>query len=210
MAVTNADRTETIRWYQKHYDYRQLGTLNKLCDFSLSDVDCSTTLEMDLEDWMRLRPARGARRNAFVATTDPHPLALCPSLVINTIPHWDGANQVQQPPGPVAPRRDRRRRRPGFRRGDEDRARAARDERGEPTPDARLYERIVTTIRRERRAMICCVTTPGRDWRGFAQRAEVLHSPGSRSRTGPASPWGRSTSSPGRASTPSRWSSASP
>jgi ribosomal-protein-alanine N-acetyltransferase len=59
MAVTNADRTETIRWYQKHYDYRQLGTLNKLCDFSLSDVDCSTTLEMDLEDWMRLRPARG-------------------------------------------------------------------------------------------------------------------------------------------------------
>ncbi|HOU91117.1 MAG TPA: 3-keto-5-aminohexanoate cleavage protein, partial [Polyangiaceae bacterium] len=50
----------------------------------------------------------------------------------------------------------------------------ARDEHGEPTPDARLYERIITAIRRERPGMVCCVTTSGRNWKGFEQRAEVL------------------------------------
>jgi len=47
--LTNADRPETILWYKKHYGYRQIGVLKKICDFSLSDVDHWCTLEMDLE-----------------------------------------------------------------------------------------------------------------------------------------------------------------
>jgi 3-keto-5-aminohexanoate cleavage enzyme len=51
--TTNADRPETIQWYKKHYGYRQIGTLKKICDFSLSDVDHWITLEMDLDQFMR-------------------------------------------------------------------------------------------------------------------------------------------------------------
>ena len=50
--LTNTDRPETILWYKKHYGYRQIGTLKKICDFSLPDVDHWCTLEMDLEAYM--------------------------------------------------------------------------------------------------------------------------------------------------------------
>lgn len=50
----------------------------------------------------------------------------------------------------------------------------ARDEKGEPTPDAKVYEKIISAIREQRPGMVCCVTTSGRNWREFEQRAEVL------------------------------------
>lgn len=50
--LTNTDRPETILWYKKHYGYRQIGTLKKICNFSLPDVDHWCTLEMDLEAYM--------------------------------------------------------------------------------------------------------------------------------------------------------------
>ena len=56
--VTNADRPETIIWYKKHYGYREIGSLKKICDFGLSDVDHWTTLEMDLEKYMRTKADR--------------------------------------------------------------------------------------------------------------------------------------------------------
>ena len=52
MVLTNADRPATILWYKKHYGYRQIGTLKKICDFGLSDVDHWVTLEMNLERYM--------------------------------------------------------------------------------------------------------------------------------------------------------------
>jgi len=172
--VTNADRSETILWYQKHYGYRQIGTLKKLCDFSLSDVDHWTTLEMDLEAWMRARPAREARRSAYVAENDPHPLAPYPPLVINAcltgmVPTKHSNPHVPLHPDEIVADAVR-----VFDAGARIVHLHARDERGEPTPDARLYERIITAIRRERPGMVCCVTTSGRNWKGFEQRAEVL------------------------------------
>ncbi|MCG8343914.1 MAG: GNAT family N-acetyltransferase [Chlorobiales bacterium] len=56
--VTNADRPETIIWYKKHYGYREIGSLKKICDFGLSDVDHWTTLEMDLEKYMSTKTDR--------------------------------------------------------------------------------------------------------------------------------------------------------
>ncbi len=56
--ITNADRPETISWYQSRFGYRTVGTLAKIHDFGRSDVDHWTTLEMDLAAYMRR--ARGA------------------------------------------------------------------------------------------------------------------------------------------------------
>lgn len=50
--ITNADRPETIAWYKKHFGYHEIGTLKKIHDFGLSDVDYWTTLEMDLPAYM--------------------------------------------------------------------------------------------------------------------------------------------------------------
>ncbi len=51
--VTNADRPVTIDWYKKHFFYRQIGTVPKVHEFGDPDVHEWTTLEMDLEAWMR-------------------------------------------------------------------------------------------------------------------------------------------------------------
>ena len=46
--VTNADRPETIAWYERHFGYRRVGEVRKLHEFGLSDVDRWTTLEASL------------------------------------------------------------------------------------------------------------------------------------------------------------------
>lgn len=51
--ITNADRPVTIAWYKKHFGYRQIGTVPKVHQFGDPDVEEWTTLEMDLEAWMR-------------------------------------------------------------------------------------------------------------------------------------------------------------
>uniref|UniRef100_Q3AS14 N-acetyltransferase domain-containing protein n=1 Tax=Chlorobium chlorochromatii (strain CaD3) TaxID=340177 RepID=Q3AS14_CHLCH len=56
--ITNTDRTETILWYKKHYGYYEIGQLKKQCDFSLSDVDSWTTLEMNLEEFIQKKLQR--------------------------------------------------------------------------------------------------------------------------------------------------------
>jgi 3-keto-5-aminohexanoate cleavage enzyme len=47
--ITNADRPETISWYKRHFGYREVGSVAKLCEFGLPDVDHWTTLEAALE-----------------------------------------------------------------------------------------------------------------------------------------------------------------
>jgi GNAT superfamily N-acetyltransferase len=47
--ITNADRPETIAWYERHFGYRKVGEVPKLHEFGLPDVDRWTTLEADLE-----------------------------------------------------------------------------------------------------------------------------------------------------------------
>lgn len=47
---TEADRPETIRWYIEKFGYTEAGTNPKKHDFSLSDVDHWTVLELRFED----------------------------------------------------------------------------------------------------------------------------------------------------------------
>jgi ribosomal-protein-alanine N-acetyltransferase len=46
--ITNADRPETIAWYERNFGYRKVGELPKLHEFGLPDVDRWTTLEAPL------------------------------------------------------------------------------------------------------------------------------------------------------------------
>ncbi len=46
--ITNADRPETIAWYERHFGYRKVGEVTKLHEFGLRDVDRWTTLEAPL------------------------------------------------------------------------------------------------------------------------------------------------------------------
>ncbi len=47
--TTNADRPSSIRWYKKHYGYREVGTVEKMHPFGDPTIDRWTTLELDLE-----------------------------------------------------------------------------------------------------------------------------------------------------------------
>ncbi len=51
--TTNADRPETIAWYEKHFGYRRVGTLAKLHSFGREDIHEWTTLETDLTCWRK-------------------------------------------------------------------------------------------------------------------------------------------------------------
>jgi len=53
--VTNADIPETIAWYERHFDYRRIGTLPKLHEFGRPDIDRWTTLETDPVAWLKAR-----------------------------------------------------------------------------------------------------------------------------------------------------------
>ena len=46
--VTNVDRPTTIAWYERNFGYRRVGTVRKLHEFGLRDVDKWTTLEARL------------------------------------------------------------------------------------------------------------------------------------------------------------------
>ena len=54
--ITNADRPETIAWYERHFGYRKVGEVRKVAEFGLPDVDTWTTLEAPLP--LRDQPPR--------------------------------------------------------------------------------------------------------------------------------------------------------
>jgi uncharacterized protein (DUF849 family)/ribosomal protein S18 acetylase RimI-like enzyme len=173
--TTNADRPETIVWYRKHFGYREVGTLEKLCSFGLDDVAHWTTLEMDLNEFFRSEEGAEARRQRHIERNDPPPLSPYPPLIINACLTGMVPTKRSTPHVPVS--------------ADEiieDAIRVhdagaqivhlhARDESGMPTPAASIYETIISAIRRERPGLLCCVTTSGRTWSDVESRSEVLH-----------------------------------
>ena len=172
---TNADRPETILWYKKHYGYRQIGVLKKICDFSLSDVDHWSTLEMNLEAYMLSIPAHEAYRKTYIELNDPHPLSPYPPLIINAcltgmVPTKFSNHHVPLHADEIIEDALR-----VFDAGARVVHLHARDEQGVPTSNAKEYEKIISGIRKERSGMVCCVTTSGRNGQGFEQRAEVLY-----------------------------------
>jgi 3-keto-5-aminohexanoate cleavage enzyme len=173
--LTNADRAETILWYKKHYGYRQIGILKKICDFSLSDVDHWSTLEMDLESYMLSRPAHEAYRKTYIELNDPHPLSPYPPLIINACLTGMVPTKFSNPHVPIHADEIIEDALRVFDAGARVVHLHARDKQGVPTTDAKHYENIISTIRKERPGMVCCVTTSGRNGQAFEQRTEVLY-----------------------------------
>ena len=171
---TNADRIETIIWYKKHYGYHEIGSLKKVCDFSLSDVDHWTTLEMDLDVYMKTKNDREARRKTYIDRNDPHPLSTYEPLIINACLTGMVPTKFSNPHVPIHPDEIIEDAVKVFDAGARIVHLHARDENGDPTPDAKHYEKIIGAIRKERPEMVCCVTTSGRSWKEFEQRSEVL------------------------------------
>lgn len=173
--ITNADRPETILWYKKHYGYRQVGTLKKLCHFGLDGVDHWTTLETDLDAYFSGLEERERRRREHIAQNDAHPLAPYPPLIINACLTGMIPTRVQTPHVPLSVDEIVEAAVDAYDAGARVVHLHARDPEGQPTPDPSCYERIIRGIRRERPGMICGATTSGRNWSGFEQRAAVLY-----------------------------------
>ncbi len=171
--VTNADRPATILWYKERFGYEAVGTLKKVSEFGDPKIDHWTTLELDLDGYMR-RADQAAFAQAYLERNEPHPLAPYPPLLINVcltgmVPTRDLTAHVPVTPEEIVA--------DALRVYDAG-ARAvhihARDDQGKPTWKAAVYEQIVAGIRRERPDLICCVSTSGRNWSEIERRAEVL------------------------------------
>lgn len=62
--TTNADRPATIRWYKDRFGYKEVGELLKVSEFGDPQIDRWTTLELDLEGYMRRADAAGREPSA--------------------------------------------------------------------------------------------------------------------------------------------------
>ena len=173
--VTNADRPETIVWYKKHFGYREVGRVQKLCPFGLTDVDHWTTLEMDLDEFFRSRGEREAQRRHYIELNDPAPLSSYPPLIINVCLTGMVPTKISTPHVPVS-----------VDEIIEDAVKVhdagaqivhlhARDNDNLPTPEISYYEKIISSLHHVRPDLLCCVTTSGRNWSDFERRAEVLY-----------------------------------
>ena len=172
--ITNADRPETIKWYKKHFGYYEVGTLKKVSSFGDDKITHWTTLEMDLTAYMKKQEHKQIERE-YIRKNEPHPLAPYPPLVINVcltgmVPKKDNTMFVPVTPEEIAEDAVN-----VFDAGARIVHLHARDDDGNPTWRAKIYERIISLIKKERPELICCVSTSGRDWPEFKKRAEVLN-----------------------------------
>ena len=171
--ITNADRPKTIGWYKKHYGYKKIGTLKKVCSFGDDSVDSWTTLEMDLEAYMKKEEATKWKKN-YIKENEPFPLAPYPPLLINAcltgmIPTKEKTQYV-----PITPEEIIKDAINVCDAGAQIVHIHARDNDGKPTWKASIYEQIISGIRRERPKLICCVSLSGRNWPDFERRSEPL------------------------------------
>lgn len=173
--VTNADRPETILWYKKHFGYNEVGKLKKLCTFGLESVDHWTTIEVDLADFFKNKSNNENRVKHYIEQNDPFPLRPFPPLIINVCLTGMVPAKISTPYVPITTDEII-----------EDAIRVndagaqivhihARDNNGLPTADTSYYEKIISSLHRERPGLLCCVTTSGRNCPDFEKRSEVLY-----------------------------------
>jgi uncharacterized protein (DUF849 family)/N-acetylglutamate synthase-like GNAT family acetyltransferase len=177
--TTNADRPDTIVWYMKHFGYREVGTLEKLCPFGLEEVPQWTTLQMDLPRYFAEKEERDRRRNEYIAQNDPPPLSQFTPLIINACLTGMLPTKRSAPHVPTSVEEIIQDAILVHDAGAHIVHLHARDETGAPTPSVHCYEQIITTLHKERPGLLCCVTTSGRSWSDFERRAEVLSLTGS-------------------------------
>jgi len=170
--ITNADRPATIKWYKKHYGYYEIGKLKKLESFGDDSIDSWTTLEMDLNSYMKKK--KDSYKQNYISKNQPFPLAPFPPIIINAcltgmIPTKEMTSYV-----PITPEEIAEQAISVFDEGARIVHLHARDKDGKPTWKAEIYEEIITLIKRERSELICCISTSGRNWPEFERRAEPL------------------------------------
>ncbi len=169
------DRMEAILWYKKNYGYTVVGKRKKRSPHSLPDIDTVTILELDLEKYMQNKPQAEEKKNNYIAMHDPCPLAPYPPLIINValtgmVPTKTLTSHIPISIDEIV----------------EDAIRVcdagasivhlhARGKDGQPVSSARYYEKIISSIKKERPELICCATTSGRGGTSFEERSEVLH-----------------------------------
>ncbi len=177
--ITNADRPSIILWYIKHYGYYEIGQRKKLVSHGFDEVDYATVLELDLTQYMKNKQRKENERIKYISVHDPYPLAPYPPLIINVALTGMLPTKTLTPYVPIS-----------IDEIVEDAIKVhdagasivhlhARNKEGHPTSDAQYYEKIITSIRRERPELICCATTSGRGGQSFEERSEVLHLTGS-------------------------------
>jgi len=173
--ITNADRSDIILWYKKHYGYREIGKLAKLISFGLDEIKYWTTLELDLEMHMTQKKFKDAKKQQYIYDNDPVPLSPYSPLIINAcltgmIPTKTSTRYV-----PVSVDEIVKDAIDVYDAGARIVHLHARDADGIPTHEARYYEEMIIAIRRERPDLICCVSTSGRNVKEIEQRSEVLY-----------------------------------
>lgn len=173
--TTNADRSNIIVWYKKHYGYYEVGKLKKIASFGLDKIDFWTTLEMDLEAYMSQKESKNAKKMQYIQDNNPPPLSPYPPLIINAcltgmVPTKNTTKCV-----PVSIDEIVKDAIDVYDAGARIVHLHARDIDGKPASEARYYEDIITAIRKERPDLICCATTSGRNLKSIEQRSEVLH-----------------------------------
>ncbi len=171
--ITNADRPKTIKWYKKHFGYKEVGTLKKVCSFGDPDIDHWTTIEMDVEAYMKSIDRDTAVRQ-FIQRNEPHPLAPYPPLVINMCLTGMVSTKKQNRHIPITTDEIIEEAVKVYDAGARIVHIHARDKNGKPTWKASIYEKLLQGIRKERPDLICCVSTSGRHWSEFEKRSEVL------------------------------------
>jgi uncharacterized protein (DUF849 family)/N-acetylglutamate synthase-like GNAT family acetyltransferase len=172
--ITNADRPKVISWYMRHYRYKKVGTLKKVSSYGDPATDSWTTLEMDLDAYMR-KLSRTSIEQEYIARNEPHPLAPYPPLIINvclsgSMPTKDITSFV-----PVSEEEIIENAVAVYDEGARIVHIHAFDKKGNPTWKAPVFEKIITGIRKERPELLCCVSCTGRNFPEFEKRTEVLH-----------------------------------
>lgn len=172
---TDIDRPEIILWYKKNYGYKEIGQRKKRSKHGSLNTEYAAMLELDLDTYMKNRTEIEQKKNNYIGKYDPHPMSPYPPLIINValtgmVPTKTITNKVPISVDEIV----------------EDAIHVhdagasmvhlhARDENGVPISDARYFEQIITSIRKERPGLICCATTSGRGGASFEKRSEVLH-----------------------------------
>lgn len=170
--ITNADRPSTIKWYKKNYGYHEIGRIKKNSSFGDDSIDFWTTIEMNLEKYMKQKSK--LFKISYNIENQPHPLNPFSPLLINAcltgmIPTKKMTKNV-----PISPEEIAEQAIEVYDQGARIVHLHARDEQGKPTWKAEIYEKIISLIKRERPKLICCASTSGRNWPEIEKRLEVL------------------------------------
>ncbi len=171
--ITNADRPKTIKWYKKHYGYKDIGSIKKIHSFGDDLIDSWTTLEMDLEGYMQRKSS--LFKEEYSNENQPHPLSPYQPLLINVCLTGMIPTKKMTEFVPITVEEIAEQAVSVYDEGARIVHLHARDENGEPTWKAEVYEKMITLIKRERPKLICCISTSGRNWPEIERRSEALY-----------------------------------